>query len=84
MWCKICSYGSAVYKGVDGKCSNCGSTELLNDNPNLNRPKRSIRAMNKRKLNPNDKKKAKGPSVNEEIEGITKGHLKARDYTALQ
>ena len=88
MWCDKCHFGSQIFK-PSNKCPHCGSQEFVPYNPLPEKPERSIRAMNKRKVEtPKDRKftKEKEKVANEnqsEIERITRGRLKARDYEAL-
>lgn len=79
MWCKVCSYGSPDYNFKH--CGHCGGTDLVSENPFTEARKSPRTLRDTRKDAKNKAKKVEdNTALTKEVEDITKGNLKSRDY----
>ena len=83
MWCKVCSYGNANYKF--DHCGQCGGTDMVKDNPFTEAKKNPRTLRDTRKDIKNKNRSAKdGDSMTKEIDKLTRGSVKSRDYQSYQ
>ena len=83
MWCKVCSYGSPDYDF--DHCGHCGGTDLVKENPfqEARKNPRTLRDTRKDIKNKNRSSQDKD-SMTKEIDTLTRGSVKSRDYTTYQ